>query len=279
MTVMIRCVLTETTKLEDFVQRGPDFIRQTEDERDAEMRDHLRRHAIVSTELGLSGRENMQRDEESAQRLAASPATDVFVRLYSWNPWCISLGANQREDDIDHERRLARGYECVRRATGGRAVFHADELTYSIVMVLPHGFGMHDVYRASHQVLKSALHSLGADGVEFQKTQPDFAARYRTDGDSVSCFTSAARSELLWNDKKVVGSAQRVYGNVLLQHGSILLSSAHVHLVDCLRLADDGARERLRASLLRHSAALDEIIGHTVSPATCADAVRHAFTP
>lgn len=259
------------------MHRGPDFIMQTQEQRDAVVLEHIRANAVVSTELNVSGAENMRRDEHNAQLLVQQPEPVVYVRLYSWDPWCVSLGAHQREDDIDHERRKDMGFDCVRRATGGRAVFHADELTYSIVMVLPHGTGMHDVYRVSHFVLRDALHAIGATDVSFQKTQPDFAARYRTEGDSVSCFTSAARSELLWNDKKVVGSAQRVYGNVLLQHGSILLSPAHVRLVDCLRMPDERSRERLRSSLLRHSVSLHEILGHSVSVQACAEAVSAAF--
>lgn len=260
------------------MQQGPDFLVASPEQRDALVREHIRRHAVVSVDLDLPGAENMRRDEANAARLMDVRSPDVSIRLYSWSPWCISLGANQRDDDIDHDRRKEQGFDCVRRATGGRAVFHADELTYSIAMVLPHGVGMNDVYRTSHQVLRDALRSLGANDVHFQKTQPDFAARYRTDGDSVSCFTSAARSELLWSDKKVVGSAQRAYGDVVLQHGSILLSSAHVRLVECLRMTDEDSRERLRASLLRHSAALDEIVGHPVSVRACADAVLQAFT-
>lgn len=244
---------------------------------DALLRAHLLDNAQVSVEPYLSGMENMRRDEDNAMRLLDNPSSNVYVRLYSWDPWCISLGANQREDDIDHDRRAGLGFDCVRRATGGRAVFHAHELTYSITMVLPQGIGMHDVYRVSHHLICEALHVMGARTVSFQKTQTDFASRYRTDGDSVSCFTSAARSELMWNDKKVVGSAQRVYGNVLLQHGSILLSSAHLQLVDCLRLDSESTRQRLRESLQRHSVSLDEILGHDVTVKACADALSTVF--
>src|SRR5258708_19771135 len=60
------------------------------------------------------------------------------LRLYRWNPPCLSLGYAQSADDADLERIQARGWQVVRRLTGGRAILHTDELTYSVALPLDH---------------------------------------------------------------------------------------------------------------------------------------------
>ena len=253
-----------------------DFIEGLE-AHDREVRKHIVDNACISVELDRRGADNMRRDEEHCSALQTSPTSSVFIRLYSWFPRCLSLGANQRESDVDAESLRRRGIDCVRRATGGRAVLHAEELTYSVVMCLSSQITARDVYRVSHHIIRDALQELGAHDIVFQKTQTDFAARYRTAGDSVSCFTSAARSELLWNNRKVVGSAQRVQAGVLLQHGSILLCDAHLELADCLALTDN-ERRALRDSMLCHSVSMHEITGSVPDMIHCVDVFQRSFS-
>ncbi len=245
---------------------------------DEVFRDAVTASLRLTVEPGLRGEENMRRDEENARCLVDDPSNNgVFVRLYGWNPWCLSLGANQKEMDIDVSKLQGKGYELVRRATGGRAVFHANELTYSIVMRLQQGLQVQHVYRRSHELLRDALLRIGAEGIEFSKSTPNFAQRYRTAGDSVSCFTSAARSEIMWKERKVVGSAQRVWGNVLLQHGSILLGRGHEELSDFVLLHDEEARQRLRESIERQSVSIEQICSRVVSFEECANAIVSVF--
>lgn len=215
---------------------------------------------------------NMRLDEERARACAAGEALPL-LRLYAWKPWAVSLGANQRESDIDRHRCAERGFAVVRRPTGGRAILHADELTYCVVTPLADGGTISDLYRDIHLLLRDALLSLGAAGLDFQKSQPDFRTLYKTPVRSLPCFASAARYELQWQGRKLVGSAQRRYGTVVLQHGSILLGPDHEQLADVATLTADGERETMRSELLAHTATLSDICGRTVTYAECAAAI------
>ncbi len=248
------------------------------EETDERVRERFREGMILTVEPNLSGAENMRRDEQNAQTLREDEQDlSVFVRFYSWSPWCLSLGANQKESDINAAAIQTAGLDLVRRATGGRAVLHADELTYSIVMRLPPMVQVHDLYRLSHELLRDGLEAMGAQDIVFQKSQPNFAQRYRTEGDSVSCFTSAARSEIMWQSRKVVGSAQRVWSNVLLQHGSILLGRGHEQLASFVHLANDEARIKLLDSIQTQSVSMEEICKRQCSFEECAEALENRF--
>lgn len=222
--------------------------------------------------------DNMRLDEERARECAAGRAAPM-VRLYGWQPWAVSLGANQREGDIDRALCAERGYDVVRRPTGGRAVLHANELTYCVVVPLGERRTVHDVYRDIHLLVRDAAVALGAQDVEFQKSQPDFRSHYKAPVRSLPCFSSAARYELQWRGKKFVGSAQRLFGTVVLQHGSILLGPGHEHLADVAALQSGEERRRMKDALLTGTATLSEICSRTVSFGECADAfVRQVRT-
>lgn len=214
--------------------------------------------------------DNMRMDEERARACIAGAAPGL--RLYGWKPWAVSLGANQRQSDVDPELCAGRGIEIVRRPTGGRAILHAEELTYCVVVPLAERQTAQDVYRDVHLLLRDALVSLGAEGVEFQKAQPDFRSLYKASARSLPCFASSARYELQWQGKKLVGSAQRVFGSVVLQHGSILLGPGHEQLAD-VAVATDEERRFMRQTLAESTATLSQICGRTISYAECARAI------
>lgn len=218
--------------------------------------------------------ENMRIDEERA-RLCVTGSALPMLRVYAWNPWSISLGANQQESDVDEIACHNRGFRVVRRATGGRAVFHANELTYSVVLPLTRG--VQELYAEINMRLLAGLHLLGATGVEFQKTQPDFRQHYRQSPIALACFSSSARYEIVWNGRKVVGSAQRRFGTVLLQHGSILLGAGHEQLADIAVVKNEEERDNLRLSLLEHTTTLENICGRKISYEECAKAIIQGF--
>jgi lipoate-protein ligase A len=211
---------------------------------------------------------NMYFDHTRALEFSTSNAPPM-LRLYSWKPYAVSLGAHQRQTDIDEAACKQRGYEIVRRPTGGRAILHANELTYSCVCPLTTtadpSRNVHDIYRDVHLLFLKALHNLGAWEIEFQKSQTDFRALYRNGQVSMPCFASSARYELMLHGRKVVGSAQRLYGNVVLQHGSILLGKGHECLADVLRLPSEEEREKVRSVIHAQSATVEESLGRIVS--------------
>jgi lipoyl(octanoyl) transferase len=215
---------------------------------------------------------NMAFDVERAEALDRGDAGPM-LRVYTWNPWCISLGRHQDIADIDQEAVQAAGYEIVRRPTGGRAILHAEELTYSVVMP-SEGRSIMEVYKEISEALTAGLRTLAPD-IAIAKSQPDFQKLYKEPG-SIPCFSSSARYEIEFDSRKVVGSAQRRIGSAVLQHGSILIGGAHLALADFLAV-DDEVREQLRQDMLRHTITLNEIAGRPLDATDVAKAVIGGF--
>lgn len=191
-----------------------------------------------------------------------SPPT---LRIYGWSPACISLGHSQRaEDEIDPAEAAGRGYDVVRRPTGGRAVLHVDELTYSVIApfdAAPWCATHSASYRAISQALAEVLDQEGL-GVTLERGYPVEKPRHLRA--MTPCFSSTARSEVVWGDRKLVGSAQRRFRSAFLQHGSILLSERHRDIVSCLRL--DPERRRAYLEILDLNAvSLEGILGRPVA--------------
>lgn len=159
---------------------------------------------------------NMAVDEVLLEsvRLGGAPT----LRFYRWSPACLSLGRNQPLADIDVASLAEVGVDLVRRPTGGRAVFHDDELTYAVALSDRAIGSPRAAYRSINRVLLEALNGLGA-AVELQ---PPGGLPVRIDGGS-PCFADAAEGEVLAAGRKLIGSAQARSGGFLLQHGSLPL--------------------------------------------------------
>ncbi|MCX8052068.1 MAG: hypothetical protein N3B17_09285 [Chlorobi bacterium] len=148
------------------------------------------RGSVVSIDGALAGAENMRRDIAAAEALVADPGEQrAFVRFYCWQPWYISIGRTQPDSDIAQDCASADGIEIVRRPTGGRAILHACELTYALVLRLDEGLTQAHVYRFWHEWLAAVLRRrFGAQQIAFARAQPDFPMLYRRNrhGGSVS---------------------------------------------------------------------------------------------
>lgn len=140
------------------------------------------------------------------------------LRLYRWHPSCFSFGRNEPAlRRYDRDRIEASGLDAVRRPTGGRAVWHADELTYAVASPAAAFGQLPAAYLAIHETLAAALRSLGV---------PASLARAPTrvaSLDAGACFASPAGGEVMAEGRKLVGSAQVRQGTAMLQHGSVLL--------------------------------------------------------
>ncbi|MDB5047859.1 MAG: lipM 3 [Fibrobacteres bacterium] len=211
-------------------------------------------------DAGHSGAENMAIDEAILAEVESGRSLPT-LRVYGWSPACISLGHSQKaaqELDLDRVRDL--GYDIVVRPTGGRAVLHIDELTYSII-ASPDAEDWCSTqaisYRTISQAVAQALAEAGF-GVSLDRGYP--VERPQALRAMTPCFSSTARSEVVWGDRKVVGSAQRRLRGAFLQHGSILVSKSHRTLVDCLNL-DPEKRARYLEILDRNAVSLEEALG------------------
>jgi lipoate-protein ligase A len=236
-----------------------------------------------------TGAFNMEFDERLARNMAAE-AGPPTLRLFRWEPWAISLGFNQDITEIDSEACQQLGFDIVRRPTGGRAILHAEELTYSVVMpadvldstVSPNGANAKSVLEVYNQISRALVRGLELFGVDvdLQKSQPDFAQEYKHPT-SIPCFTSSARYEIEWKRKKLVGSAQRRFhsdaGEVVLQHGSILTGPAHRQLVECLTLKEERMLALIRKEMHDKTTDLAEVTGAIVNISELGDCIKRGF--
>ncbi len=200
------------------------------------------------------------------------------VRVYGWNPPAISLGWNQSWDEIRMDKVEVAGVDVVRRPTGGRGILHENELTYSVVMQAE-GANIPSVYNRISLALVAGLRTLGVDA-SLERSQPHFPSLYRK-AEAAACFVSSARHEIMVGGKKLVGSAQRRYaaangGEIVLQHGSILIGPEHRRLIEFLVLTPD-QREYLEEQLTMRTTDLREVLGVGVSFDDVALAVRRGF--
>jgi lipoyl(octanoyl) transferase len=225
----------------------------------------------------LPGSENMRLDEAHAIAMSRGEIGPL-VRLFRWNPWAVSLGYNQQANDIDRARAVADGIDVVRRPTGGRAILHADELTYSVVMDAGRK-GVLQVYNEISEALVAGLRLYGVE-VSLQKSQPNFAEHYRQ-ASSVPCFTASARYEIEWRGRKLVGSAQRRFSGekqeVVLQHGSLLCGPAHKRLADYLSAGDPELVARVRNDMQEKTVDLAEVSGEPVDMGRLSACIRKGF--
>lgn len=221
---------------------------------------------------------NMMYDEKLAQALVSSDGPCI-VRFYGWKPPAISLGWHQDAGEIDVAKCSDAGIDVVRRPTGGRAILHSDEVTYSVVMIASQKSVL-SVYQQISEALVTGLRSLGAD-VALEKSQPHFPSLYRSSS-SVACFASAARYEIHIDGRKLVGSAQRRYARsngeeVVLQHGSILLGPDHLRMVEFLKSLNENQRERLKNELSSKTVDLGTALGKTIEYDDAVAALKKGF--
>ena len=195
------------------------------------------------------------------------------LRFYLWKPYCVSLGKNQSESDINGDLAERDGLEIVKRPTGGKAVLHAEELTYSVVMN-SNGSSVRESYNLISEALVEGLRALRPD-LELSRSSANFQKLFH-DPATIPCFSTSAVFEVEWKGKKLVGSAQHRFGNTLLQHGSILVGDFHKRIVKYLN-ADEATRLKTLADLDCHTVTLEEILGRHVELAEIKNAVKDGF--
>lgn len=221
-----------------------------------------------------SGQYNMDYDMELVKNCKPD---EGYFRLYRWKPYCISLGANQKEDSIDAEKAKKDGIDLVRRPTGGRAILHSEEQTYSVIISLSCGLTAVQIYEKINYALLNGLRKYNPkfNGAELEKKQPDFHTFYKQEK-SVVCFANSAKSEIKYDGKKLVGSAQRKLDKVVLQHGSILCGSHHKTISEYLNLSEKN-KEFLYEELNKGTIEVDNIINGKTDYDALGEAIMQGF--
>jgi lipoate-protein ligase A len=210
---------------------------------------------LILDPAGRPGAENMALDQALLEE--ADRSGGAFLRLYRWNPPCLSFGRNEpaatRYDRVAIERR---GLDVVRRPTGGRAVWHEHEVTYAIAAPAVASGSLRETYCAIHARLAAGLRRLGVEAV----LAPDRPSGRLSDGPT-SCFAAAAGGEILVNGRKVVGSAQVRHGHAFLQHGSILIDGTQNVIRAVSRQRSSTSGETSLAAALGRPVSFNEVAG------------------
>jgi lipoate-protein ligase A len=237
-------------------------------------------HWHIEEDFERTGAHHMSRDEElTRERVkdAALPSVSLpsVLRLYSWRPSAVSIGYQQKIETINLDACRERGIDVVRRPTGGRAVLHANELTYAVITRAHPAEGLYAVHNRIVSALVASISTLGGSDRSLEVT-PRTGESGQKSSLPIACFASAARHEVTWDGRKVIGSAQRRFGEVVLQHGSILLHKDHLQLPELLAISES-ERVKMRETLIRETATLSEVFSRTISIQECAEAVRGNF--
>ncbi len=223
----------------------------------------------------LSGKENMEKDLELMEDVSSGDCPPI-LRLYRWSPPAVSLGYFQDENEVvDLGACEKAGVDVVRRPTGGRAVLHDHELTYSIIVPETHPFinkgGVMDAYRAISRGIVTAF------------TLLDIVASITPEGEAQaglapgSCFDTPSAYEIKVKGKKVVGSAQLRRDGIVLQHGAIIFKLP-VELYQKVLKNDLHRLENGRQMELGAKAAGLEDLGYNISYDRMTRALVKAFS-
>jgi len=217
-----------------------------------------------------SGAWNMAVDETLLDGVAVGSSSPT-LRFYRWAPPCLSLGYFQPLSVVDVEACRWMGVDIVRRPTGGRAILHELELTYSVALpttILGEEWGVLPSYERLSHALLAGLRLLGVPAW----LAPESSAEGHP-SHGPACFDRPSAHEILLGGRKLVGSAQLRRANAILQHGSILIDPQVEKLAACLKLRDaDNPLDGLQTGV----AGLAEV-GH-YEPEEIASAIASGFS-
>lgn len=164
-----------------------------------------------------TGQENMQIDSDLLEYAIKNQLKEPIFRLYGWSPACVSLGRNQKSDFLDLDFLKQNNIDYVRRLTGGRALLHDNEITYSYICpasFLENGENVVNSYKEISKILIAAFKKLDIE--------LDFGGIKKVNGHKDYCMLVSTGADLCYKNRKLIGSAQFRKEGYILQHGSIL---------------------------------------------------------
>ena len=199
--------------------------------------------------------------DEAILEFAGKGDAPPTLRLYAWKPACLSIGYAQPIKDVDLGRLQERGWGIVRRPTGGRAILHIDELTYSVCgqQSNPNLSGnVLESYQRLSLALLDALRLMGiyADSVKKTSLQDSH------NKNNPVCFEVPSNYEITVTGKKLIGSAQARKKSSILQHGSLPLYGDLTRILQVLNFPDDIQREKAGERLLSHATTIEAVLDY-----------------
>jgi lipoate-protein ligase A len=218
---------------------------------------------------------NMALDEAMLQ-FAAEGKSPPTLRLYAWEPPCLSLGYAQPVKDVDFQNLIENGWELVRRPTGGRAILHTDELTYAVIAPQnePRVVGsILESYRRLSVALVEALHLLDLPAT----ADKEYPLPEGSHPNAAVCFEVPSNYEITVNGKKLIGSAQARRYKGVLQHGSLPLFGDLTRITQALRFESEIERQQAAQRLVDHATTVEMVLGKVLDWETAAVAFKTAF--
>lgn len=222
-----------------------------------------------------AGAWNMAVDEailEAVQSGAAPPT----LRLYDWDPACLSLGYAQSVNDVDEAALAARGWEFVRRPTGGRAILHVDELTYSVIVPAEEARVAGGVLESYRRLSGALLRSLKALDIPAKEEGKKEGAENGL-GPNPVCFEVPSDYEITVNGKKLVGSAQARKRKMVLQHGSLPLHGDIARITEVLVYEEEAQRAEGAARVRERASTVEGAIKRVITWEEAAEAFAKGF--
>ena len=220
---------------------------------------------------------NMAVDEAILEAIGRGSVLPT-LRLYAWDPACLSLGYAQSISDINTELLHRQGWDIVRRTTGGRAILHIDELTYSVAgsQVEPRlAGGVLESYRRLSQALLTALLNLGLSAEALP--QPKISNSNDRPKEPV-CFEVPSNYEITVHGKKLIGSAQARKKRGVLQHGTLPLNGDLTRITHVLKYPGEMQRQAAASRLLNRATTVETVLNRHVSWEEAADVMKFAFS-
>ena len=219
------------------------------------------------------GPTNMAKDEAilSSVSQGESPPT---LRLYSWKPACISIGRAQPVTDVDQTRLKSFGYDLVRRPTGGRAILHLNEFTYSVCLSKEDPIASSGVLPTYRRISNGILASLTELGVVVDNSLGlPLAESY-----GAVCFEHRSHYEISARGRKLLGSAQMRSGGGVLQHGSLPLKGDIARICDTLIFKSEQGRESAALRVREQANTLADVLEYEAKWQQVASAFESGFS-
>ncbi len=220
------------------------------------------------------GARNMAVDSAIAEAVGDGDQLPTF-RIYGWSPFCLSLGYGQRVREADTEALRRRGWDLVRRPTGGKAILHGDELTYSLSLPLDHPLAGGDVVESYRRISVGLLRALECLGLSAAAERNAESSRNDTIGPV--CFEMSSHYEINLDGRKLIGSAQLRRKGVMLQHGTIPLWGDVARICDVLDFDSKRDRDAQKFSVGQHATTLSQALGRALSWHEVASALESGF--
>ncbi len=221
-----------------------------------------------------SGAWNMAVDEAILES-AASKLNPPTLRLYDWAPYTLSLGLAQPFSDVNVEAINKTGWDVVRRPTGGRAILHADELTYSICAPQNDALVSGNILESYRRLSTSLLKALEIIGIKADSRPKEVSSKVMSQ--NPVCFQHPSDYEITFEGKKLIGSAQARRKKGVLQHGTLPLFGDISRIVSVLVYANEALHVSAKEQLVNRATTVSSILNKDISWTDMADAMIRGF--